>query len=94
MAMETTATGKWVQAGVPHKGWSCVDIEELEEQEHLCEMCEARRARKREAGFKNERGRRTRWLSREWRISASGNQFLNTNDGFNVVVYPKGPIWG
>ncbi|TIU28132.1 MAG: hypothetical protein E5W38_24835, partial [Mesorhizobium sp.] len=124
--METTATGKWVQAGVPHKGWSCVDIEELEEQEHLCEMCEARHvrfvhvmehprypeilrvgcvcaghleedpvgARKREAGFKNERGRRTRWLSREWRISASGNQFLNTNDGFNVVVYPKGPIWG
>jgi hypothetical protein len=47
-------------------------------------------ARKREAGFKNERGRRKRWFARQWRISALGNQFLNSNDGFNVVVYPKG----
>ena len=42
---ETTTTGKWTQSGVPHKGWRCVDIEELEEQEHLCEMCEARLVR-------------------------------------------------
>ena len=126
MAGETTGTGKWTQSGVPHKGWNCVDIEELEEQDHLCEMCEARQircvhvmdhptysetlrvgcvcaghmegdvlgARKREAGFKNERGRRKRWLSREWRVSSAGNEFLNTNDGFNIVVYPKGATWG
>lgn len=126
MTAETTGTGKWTEAGVPHKGWTCVDIEELEEQEHLCEMCEARHvrfvhvmehssypetlrvgcvcaghmeenpagARKREAGFKNDRGRRQRWLNRTWRMSASGNEFLNTNDGFNIVVYPKGAIWG
>ncbi|MDT3687475.1 MAG: hypothetical protein RO009_20810 [Pseudorhodoplanes sp.] len=123
---ETTATGKWTQPGVPHRGWHCVDIEELEEQDHLCEMCEARYvrfvhvmehpnypdtlrvgcvcaghmeenlvgARKREAGFKSERSRRVRWLSRRWRVSAAGNEFLNTNDGFNVVVYPRGAIWG
>lgn len=42
---ETTATGKWTQPSVPHKGWHCVDIEELEEQDHLCEMCEARLVR-------------------------------------------------
>jgi len=123
---ETTGTGKWTQAGVPHKGWHCVHIEELDEQDHLCEMCEARHvrfvhvmehpayrellrvgcvcaghmeedpvgARRREAGFKNDRNRRTRWLERTWRISAAGNEFLNTNDGFNVVVYAKGAIWG
>jgi hypothetical protein len=126
MTTETTGTGKWTQAGVPRKGWTCVDIEELEEQDHLCEMCEARHvrfvhvmehpryedvlrvgcvcaghmeenvagARKREVGFKGERSRRKRWLSREWRISTSGNEFLNTNDGFNIVVYRKGAIWG
>jgi hypothetical protein len=124
-ANETTATGKWTQRGVPHKGWRCVDIEELEEQDHLCEMCEARhvrfvhvmehptyretlrvgcvcaghmeedpvRARKREADYKTERSRRLRWLQRTWRVSASGNEFLNTNDGFNVVIFAKGSIW-
>jgi hypothetical protein len=51
-------------------------------------------ARKREARFRGERSRRKRWLSRDWRISTSGNQFLNTSDGFNIVVYPKGSIWG
>lgn len=126
MTAETTGTGKWTEAGVPHKGWTCVDIEELQEQEHLCEMCEARHvrfvhvmehptypdtlrvgcvcaghmeedlagARKREAGFKNDRNRRQRWMGRTWRLSPSGNEFLNTNDGFNVVVFPKGSIWG
>jgi hypothetical protein len=33
------------QAGVPHKGWHCIDIEELNEQDHICEMCEARQVR-------------------------------------------------
>ena len=35
-----TGTGKWREPGVPHKGWQCVDIEDLEEPCHLCEMCE------------------------------------------------------
>lgn len=122
----TTASGKWTVAGVPHKGWSCIDIEELDEQDHICEMCEVReirfvhimehpaypqqlrvgcicaghmeqnlsQAKQREANFKNSRSRRNRWLTRKWRTSASGNEFLNTREGFNVVVYSKGRIWG
>jgi len=39
-ARETTATGKWTQAGVPHRGWTCVDIEDLGAPAHVCEMCE------------------------------------------------------
>lgn len=125
-AQETTATGKWAKAGVPHRGWRCVDIEELDEQNHLCEMCEARLvrfvhvmendryegelrvgcicaghmeedldgAKRREATFKTGRSRRSRWLARKWRTSASGNDFLNTPDGFNVVVFPRGGVWG
>ena len=34
------ATGKWTQPGVPHKGWVCVDIEDLGSPDHICEMCE------------------------------------------------------
>jgi hypothetical protein len=33
-------TGKWVLPGVPHRGWSCLDIEDLEEPCFTCEMCE------------------------------------------------------
>lgn len=123
---ETTATGKWTQPGVPHKGWRCVDIEELDEQDHLCEMCEARLirfvhamehddyddvlrvgcvcaghmeedlvgARRREAAYRNDRSRRSRWLQRRWRLPAAGNEYLNTNDGFNVVIYSNVAIWG
>lgn len=36
----TRATGKWAQPGVPHKGWTCVDIEDLGEPSAVCEMCE------------------------------------------------------
>lgn len=35
------AHGKWAQAGVPHKGWTCVDFEDLEEPAEVCEMCES-----------------------------------------------------
>lgn len=33
-------SGKWRAAGVPQKGWSCVDIEDLGEPNMTCEMCE------------------------------------------------------
>ena len=36
----TAATGKWTQPGVPHKGWVCIDIEDLGSPDHVCEMCE------------------------------------------------------
>ena len=32
--------GKWSQAGVPHRGWVCVDIEDLGEPQITCQMCE------------------------------------------------------
>lgn len=35
-----TSRGKWSQPGVPHKGWTCVGIEDLEEPSQVCEMCE------------------------------------------------------
>ena len=45
-SVETTGTGRLAQAGVPHKGWALHRyIEELNEQDHICEMCEARQVR-------------------------------------------------
>jgi hypothetical protein len=38
-------SGKWAQPGVPHKGWRCVDIEDLGEPSATCEMCEAQEIR-------------------------------------------------
>jgi hypothetical protein len=37
--------GKWSQAGVPHKGWQCVDIEDLGEPQITCQMCESQTIR-------------------------------------------------
>src|SRR5208282_3408021 len=36
-----TNRGKWSQPGVPHKGWICVGLEDLEEPSELCGMCES-----------------------------------------------------
>jgi hypothetical protein len=38
-------SGTWAKAGVPHKGWSCVDIEDFGEPSATCEMCEAHEIR-------------------------------------------------
>ena len=38
-------TGKWSQPGVPHKGWTCIDIEDLGEPSATCEMCETQEVR-------------------------------------------------
>lgn len=45
MTETTRATGKWSQAGVPHTGWTCVDIEDLGEPSATCEMCETQEIR-------------------------------------------------
>lgn len=37
--------GKWSQAGVPHKGWQCIEIEDLGSPDLTCEMCESREIR-------------------------------------------------
>jgi len=37
--------GKWSQPGVPHRGWQCIDIEDLGEPQATCEMCESQTIR-------------------------------------------------
>ena len=37
--------GKWSQQGVPHKGWECVDFEDLGAVAETCEMCETQQIR-------------------------------------------------
>jgi len=37
--------GKWAQPGVPHKGWTCIDITDLGEPSEICEMCETQEIR-------------------------------------------------
>lgn len=41
MTRDHTSHGKWSEAGMPKKGWSCVGIEDLGEPSQLCEMCES-----------------------------------------------------
>jgi hypothetical protein len=40
-----TGAGKWAQAGVPHRGWSCIAIRDDGEQPTLCQMCELQTVR-------------------------------------------------
>jgi hypothetical protein len=115
--------GKWSQPGVPHKGWKCIGIEDLEEPDETCEMCEKetiryvhimehpdygelrcgcvcagnmeedkKRAEEREKKRKNLTKRRINWLTRRWRVSAKGNEFLNT-DGANIVIFRQSFIF-
>lgn len=48
--------------------------------------------REREKQMQRRTSRRARWLLRQWRTSAKGNPFLNT-DGFNIVIHPAGSGW-
>jgi len=117
--------GKWSRADVPHRGWRCLDIEDNEYQQDICEMCETQEirfihvmvhpdydkelrvgcvcaghmeenlvgARDRETRFKLQLQRKTRWLSRKWRVSRKGSAWLNYK-GFRVIVYAKTGGWG
>jgi len=40
-----TTHGKWSEPGVPHKGWTCVAVEDLGAPEVICEMCETQQIR-------------------------------------------------
>jgi hypothetical protein len=40
-----SATGKRRLAGVPHKGWTCTNIEDCGEPQFVCEMCEVQEIR-------------------------------------------------
>ena len=32
--------GKWSQVGIPHKAWTCTDVEDLGAPDAVCQMCE------------------------------------------------------
>jgi hypothetical protein len=119
-----TLRGKWSQAGVPHKGWRCVDVDDRGEANQICDMCESQPVRfvhhmehddypdilkvgcvcaghmeenlegaqRRDKAMASRAGKRARWLQRQWRVSAKGNEWLRA-DGYRVVVYRKGNQW-
>jgi hypothetical protein len=116
--------GKWSDAGVPHKGWNCIEIEDLGAPDSVCEMCEAQpirfvhhmqhteynetlacgcvcagnmeqdlvAARQRDESMRSRAAKRTRWLTRRWKISAKGNEWLEA-DGFRVTIFERGHRW-
>lgn len=120
-----SSRGKWGQRGVPHKGWECVEIEDLGTANAICEMCEAQdiryahhmqhtnhldilvvgcvcaghmeenptAAQIRDKGMRSRVAKRKRWLSRRWKVSAKGNDWLEA-DGYRVIVYAKSAGWG
>ena len=61
-------------------GVGCVCAEKME-QDYV-------RPREREQTLRSAAARKRRWLTRNWRISASGNDFVNT-DGMNIVVFQR-----
>jgi hypothetical protein len=48
---------------------------------------------KREKKLKRAAGLQSRWLNRNWKISAKGNHYLKINDRI-VGVYQKDILWG
>ena len=42
---EATGRGKWARKGVPHKGWTCESVEDLDRADAVCEMCESQAIR-------------------------------------------------
>jgi hypothetical protein len=47
-----------------------------------------------EKALRNAAGRRSRWLRRQWRTSAKGNDYLNV-DGWNIVIFRRADgTWG
>jgi hypothetical protein len=113
------AANRWKDPSYPKDGWACVDVMDLGEATHECEMCGGERVRyvhvmhhpeagtceagcvcagrmtgdleaanAREQSLKNKAGRRSRWLTRKWKVSGKGNEFLSL-DGFNMTVFPN-----
>ncbi len=117
--------GKWSEPGVPHRGWTCVEIEDLGQPSAICEMCESQAIRyahhmqhpkypqvlivgcvcagnleqdlasaeQRDRLMRRRADRRRRWLTRQWRTSAKGNEWIRS-DGYRVTIHPYGPGWG
>ena len=116
--------GKWSKRNVPHKGWHCIDIEDQESLDQVCEMCESQniryihymkhedypnvlavgcicaghmeenllRARNRDSSMRNRTNKRKRFLSKNWKISQKGNEYIKT-EGYIVTIFPERGKW-
>jgi hypothetical protein len=49
--------------------------------------------KRREKALQSAARRRATWLTRNWRVSAKGNDWLRT-DGFHITVFRKDGAWG
>lgn len=65
-------------------GVGCICAGHMEENYALAEA--------RERDLVNQSQRRRTWLTRNWRESAKGNEFLNV-PGYNVVIFARGSGW-
>ncbi len=45
LTREPHVHGKWSQLGVPHRGWTCVLVDDLGDLGSICEMCEVQEIR-------------------------------------------------
>src|SRR5262249_10576368 len=43
--------------------------------------------RRREHELRSRAARRERWLTRHWKLSQKGHEYLNTRDGHNVGIF-------
>jgi hypothetical protein len=62
--MVVAMTGKWSEPGVPHRGWNCIDIHDVGEPSHLCEMCESQMVRYIHTSLAFLHGHRVRQVTR------------------------------
>lgn len=120
----TAGRGKWAKPDVPHRGWTCVEIEDLGAPGAVCDMCESQpirfihymehprydgtlacgcvcaghmeqdlaRARERDESMRSRASKRSRWLSRRWKVSQKGNDWLQA-DGFRVTIFRRDGGW-
>jgi hypothetical protein len=58
--------------------------------EHMAE--DYRNPKLREQVLRNKASRRSRWLTRKWKISAKGNPYLKVK-GNHIVAYPRGTAY-
>ena len=122
-----TMIRRWDTPGIPHKGWHCIHVADLCDEQgedytpFVCEMCGKENLRfvhtichpdyprklkvgcicagkmesdyeapkQRERRLVNLAGRRSRWLKREWKLSANGNHWLRIQEHRVVILRDK-----
>ena len=84
--------GKWSEQGVPHKGWRCIDVEDLGEFDSVCEMCDTQEIRyvhyMQHSDYEDDDA--NTWLSR-FTVPASENVTVAGYEVETVFVPPLSP---